>query len=183
MKTSFVAIIVLLGLCGMMPARLSAEEYMSQQDFLRDVFQDQTYLSERLWLDPTHKAAIKEMLGHAYVGLRVRYWQKGLRTAWILEEIGKEQPITIGVGVEAGQIQRLRVLSFRESRGGEVRHAFFTDQFNFVGLSQSRDLDKNIDGITGATLSVRAVKKVAKLALYLHTLVIKSESHDPESQT
>lgn len=183
MKTPFVAFILFLGLCGFMPASLSAEEYMSQQDFLLDAFQGQPYLSERLWLDATHKTEIKEMLGHAYGGLRVRYWKNERRTAWILEEIGKEQPITIGVAVESGKVHRLRVLSFRESRGWEVRHTFFTDQFNSVGLSQSKELDKNIDGITGATLSVRAIKKVARLALYFHSLVIKSESHEPPPQT
>ncbi|MBE9539475.1 MAG: FMN-binding protein, partial [Proteobacteria bacterium] len=41
-------------------------------------------------------------------------------------------------------------------------------QFNSAKLEagKSYSLDKNIDGITGATLSVRALKKIATLALY-----------------
>ena len=33
------------------------------------------------------------------------------------------------------------------------------------------DLDGNIDGISGATLSVRALKKLSRLALFLHTRI------------
>jgi Na+-transporting NADH:ubiquinone oxidoreductase subunit NqrC len=35
-------------------------------------------------------------------------------------------------------------------------------------MNTDRQLDRHIDGISGATLSVRAVKKLALLALYLH---------------
>ena len=64
-------------------------------------------------------------------------------------------------------LERIKVLEFRESRGWEVRHAFFTDQFRAARLTKDRNLDRDIDGISGATLSVRAMKKLAALALYL----------------
>jgi len=54
---------------------------------------------------------------------------------------------------------------------------FFTRQF--VGLSlqpPKSQLSENIDGITGATLSVKAVKKTARFALFLHQLVTGDES-------
>jgi uncharacterized protein with FMN-binding domain len=101
----------------------------------------------------------------------VRYWGDAGRSAWILEEVGKEQPITVGLVVSDGRIERVKVLVFRESRGWEVRHPFFTDQFRDTGLTGERDLDRDIDGISGATLSVRALKKLARLALYLHTVI------------
>ena len=37
-----------------------------------------------------------------------------------------------------------------------------------MGLDEGGKLSQPVDGITGATLSVRAVKKAATLALYLH---------------
>jgi Na+-translocating ferredoxin:NAD+ oxidoreductase RnfG subunit len=60
------------------------------------------------------------------------------------------------------------VLEFRESRGWEVRYPFFTDQFVEAKLDQNERLDRNIDGITGATLSVNAVTRIARIALFLH---------------
>ncbi|MFA7386537.1 MAG: FMN-binding protein [Thiohalobacteraceae bacterium] len=68
----------------------------------------------------------------------------------------------------ADKIQLVRVLAFRESRGWEVRHSFFTDQFKRVGLTSEGTLDGRIDGISGATLSVRVLTKLARLALVLH---------------
>ena len=88
-----------------------------------------------------------------------------------LEEIGKEKLITMGFIVSNDELEKLRVLAFRESRGWEIKHQFFTDQFNKVRLQDDLQLDKTIDGISGATLSVRAAKKLARLALYYHRTV------------
>ena len=95
---------------------------------------------------------------------------------WILEEIGKEKPITTGIVVRNSQIERVKVLIFREVRGWEVRHDFFTEQFVSAQLDSSHNLDRYIDNVTGATLSVRAVTKLARLALYLHEQVTDAET-------
>ena len=73
--------------------------------------------------------------------------------------------------VNDNRIELVRVLIFRESRGWEVRYPFFTDQFVSVRLDSSGQLDKSIDGISGATLSVIAIKKLTTLALLLHKKV------------
>lgn len=118
-----------------------------------------------LWLNQTLKQRSTTILGKPYQGMRVRYWQSGTRTAWILDEIGKEQPITTGIVVENHQIVAVQVLAYRESRGGEVQQDFFTKQFKNATLRDGDKLSKHIDGITGATLSVWALQKVARLAL------------------
>ena len=99
----------------------------------------------------------------------------GDRTAWVIDEIGKERPITIGVVVADGRIESVDVLAFRESRGGEVRYPFFTKQYKNLGLKDGDRLDGHVDGITGATLSVWAVTKVSRLALVLHSEVIRND--------
>ncbi len=106
---------------------------------------------------------------------RLRYWQQDDRTAWILEAIGKTKPITTGLVVKEGKIERLKVLQFRESRGGEIRYPFFTDQFKGLGLDEHGQLNRSIDGISGATLSVRAMKKLARIAILLHEQVMSQE--------
>ena len=85
----------------------------------------------------------------------------------LLDEIGKELPITIGVTVVEGAIDNVRILEFRESRGWEVRYPFFTDQYVDARLEADGRLDRRIDGITGATLSVGAVTRIARVALLL----------------
>jgi hypothetical protein len=146
----------------------AADNYQTQEDFLLEVFAGSTPKPGVIWLKGDVKKTTSDILGHAYPGLRIRYWGEGVRTAWILEEIGKEKPITVGLVVNADGLEKIKVLAFRESRGWEVRYPFFTDQFTGVGLTADHDLDRRIDGISGATLSVRALKKLARMALYLH---------------
>ena len=81
-------------------------------------------------------------------------------------------PITIGVVVAEGKIEQVKILAYRESRGGEVRYPAYTRQYLGASLTNKNNLDQSIDGITGATLSVWAVNKVAALALYYHGQVI-----------
>ena len=98
--------------------------------------------------------------------------------------MGKERPITTAVVVEhengISSIREVKVLAYRESRGWEIKQGFFTRQFNGAVLqgkpSGKRRLSKQIDGISGATLSVRALKKVAQIALILDQHV-RSQTH------
>lgn len=149
-------------------AYASAETYQAPDDFLRDSFSGDVPKPAVLWLTGAVREQTKAILGHEPAQLRIRYWLQADRSAWILDEIGKEKPITTGIVIAAGKIERIRVLAFRESRGWEVRHEFFTDQFKQRGLTTDNKLDARIDGISGATLSVRALTNLARLALYLH---------------
>jgi len=145
-----------------------AEVYLSPQNFLQQAFSPKKVpKSKVVWLSGTLAVEAKEILGHRYKKARVRYWKDELHSAWILDEIGKEKPITVGVLIKDQRIERLQVLVFRESRGWEVRHSFFTDQFKGRVLSAKKRLDQSVDNISGATLSVRAVSKLARLALLL----------------
>lgn len=109
---------------------------------------------------------LKSIFGHKYASKKVRYWQSSGKTAWILEEVGKSEPITAGIVVKDAKITELKVLVYRESHGWEVTRPFFTKQF--VGTSlNGKTLNKEVDGIVGATLSVNALKKLSAAALYL----------------
>jgi len=145
--------------------------YQTPEAFIAEVFADDPPKPAVIWPSSELKAEMKAILGHDYTGLRVRYWQQGGRTAWVLDEIGKDKPITTGFVINQGRIERVRVLIFRESRGWEVRHSFFTDQFDSASLQANHELDRRIDNISGATLSVRAVSRLARIALLLDQTV------------
>ncbi len=154
--------------------------YQEPADFIHEVFDNNPPKAEVLWLDKDIKEQVVEILDHKYKGLRVRYWQQdkdtASRSAWVLDEIGKEKQITAGIVINNSQIEQVKVLVFRESRGWEVRHDFFTDQFKQASLKDNNRLDKTIDNISGATLSVRAVKKLARIALLLDRQVQKKQA-------
>ncbi len=154
---------------------LAAEIFQEPEGFLTEVFPSGVPQPDVLWITANRKETVRQILGHGLGVLRQRYWRQGERTAWILEEIGKEQPITTGIVVADGRIERLHVLIYRESRGWEVRYPVFTDQFEGATLTGDLRLDRHIDGISGATLSVRALTRLARLALLLHREVMQND--------
>ncbi len=139
--------------------------------FLGEVF-GQPPAPETLWLSGELRPAVRSLLEHDYPAARLRYWRAGQRTAWVLDEIGKEMPITVGIAVNNGAVERVRVLVYRESRGWEVKSPAFTAQFSGARLAPGHKLDRHIDGISGATLSVRALNRLARLALLLDRHVL-----------
>ena len=161
------------------PFSLQAETYFTPQQFVDGAFGVNSAKLETLWMTKGVAQQADKILGHAPKQLRQRYWKHGLQTAWILDEIGKEEPITAGFIVESGKIVQASILAYRESRGGEVRHANFLKQYQNVGLLPDNFLNKNIDGISGATLSVRAMGRMARLALY-YDQISRAESSPPE---
>jgi len=165
-----------LVLCLLPFSALGKGIYLTADAFLAESFAPAQPLMESLWLTDDIRGSAKQILNHAYPGLRIRYWrdseESSQRTAWILNEVGKTRPITIGIAIADDEIERVRILEFRESRGAEVRMDFFTRQFIGLSLQPPKGLlSESIDGISGATLSVKAVKKTARFALFLHQLV------------
>lgn len=144
--------------------------YQTPEDFLQEVFNNELPKSQVVWVKGDLRKTLTDILGHKYAGLRVRYWQQDERSAWVLEEIGKEQPITFGIVINTGKVEQVKVLAFRESRGDEIRHRAFTQQFNGIGLKGTQ-LDSHIDGVSGATLSVWAMTAVTRMALYLDNFI------------
>ena len=112
---------------------------VAQAKFLEAAFHEGVPEHKTLWIDKALKKDVKKILRHDYPALRVRYWQDGARTVWVLEEIGKYKPITVGVVINEGAIEKLDVLAYRESHGWEVKHDFFTRQFIGARLPKNKN--------------------------------------------
>ena len=162
-RESIGILLLTLGLCA--PVAVRADIYQEPEAFVAEIFGANTS-PKILWLTKELQAESTAILGHPPRQLRQRYWGDARRTVWILEETGKEELITAGFVVVDGRIDHVRVLAYRESRGQEVRQPAFLAQFKEAKLARDRRLDRDIDGIAGATLSVAAMERMAKLALY-----------------
>lgn len=158
---------LLCSLLAVAPAFAGETVYLTTEQFLAETFADTAApRKEMLWVTKDVAAQAARILGHAPPQLRQRYWSDGAKSAWVLEEIGKEELITAGFVVRDGRIEQARVLAYRESRGMEIRYPFFLKQYAGAGLAPDYRLDKTIDSISGATLSVRAMERMTRLALY-----------------
>lgn len=148
-------------------ARASTTVYQKPSDFIRAACGGVLPPTRAIDLTAAHQARIQRLLGHSYRPSRVRYWVSGKRMVVVLEEIGKTQPITTGFVVSAGRIEQVKVLIYRESHGFEVSRSSFTKQFKGASLGANGALSRRINNIAGATLSVRALTELARVALYL----------------
>jgi hypothetical protein len=146
-------------------AAVHGEVYQDPGAFVAEMF-GSTPAPKVLWLTREIQAQAASILGHPPAQLRQRYWSDAHKSVWILEETGKEDLITAGFVVVNGRIDHVRVLVYRESRGQEVRQGSFLKQFKDAKLAQENRLDRDIDGIVGATLSVGAMERMARLALF-----------------
>lgn len=168
---------ILIFLCSAGPAP-AEDVYQTPEAFIAESFPaPSSMFSLVLKPDETLIPKISKIMGSHYKPGPFPYWKDGGRTVWILEDIGKFEPITAGFLVGSdGRLERVKVLIYRESHGWEVRHDFFTRQFEGAGLKRERKLDQPIDGISGATLSVDALKRMSALALLLHSAVVQDGS-------
>lgn len=149
--------------------------YLEPEEFIDSSFNGSPPEAQRVIVKGELSKSIKSILGERYRKIRIPYWRDGDKTVWILERIGKELPITAGFVITDDKIENFKVLVFRESRGWEIRNEFFTRQFDGGHLVKKNKLDRRIDNITGATLSVNAMKKLSRMALYLHQHVLSKK--------
>jgi hypothetical protein len=169
-RQALVCASALLLLMSLLSLSTSAEIYLTSQQFVDNTFGVNVAEADTFWITKDIATQSEKILGHSPKQLRIKFWKNGLKRLWILDEIGKEEPITAGVLVESGSLVQVTILAYRESRGGEVRHPGFLKQYQGANLQPDYQLNKNIDGISGATLSVRAIGRMAKLALYYDSL-------------
>ncbi len=162
-RRSLALLTLALGAAG--AGLVHGEVYQEPDAFVAEVFGSKP-APKVLWLTRDLQAQAAAILGHAPAQLRQRYWSDSHKSVWILEEIGKEELITAGFVVVDGRIDHVRVLVYRESRGQEVRYPSFLKQFREAKLARDNTLDRRIDGIAGATLSVGAMERMARLALF-----------------
>ncbi|HNV88539.1 MAG TPA: FMN-binding protein [Methylotenera sp.] len=170
MNKNMIAAACALLLLVMAGSAQAIQQYLTSEQFLTEAFGNEVSKPQALWLNKETAKQVEKILGHAPHQTRQRYWRTGNSSAWILEEIGKEEPITAGFVVTDGRIAQARILTYRESRGWEVRYPAFLKQFQGAQLQVDDHLNQPVDGISGATLSVNAMVRMARLALYFDRL-------------
>jgi len=145
--------------------------YETQDAFLAETFGAAVPAARFLELDGNAQSQLSAVLGHNYQQARLRYWKANGKTAWVIEDKGKEgyQLTTAAFVVKGGAIDIARVLIYRESHGEEVAQASFLNKFPGAKAAGNQ-LDRKIDSISGATLSVLMMQRMARAAITLDAL-------------
>lgn len=92
--------------------------------------------------------------------------------------IGKHEYIQYAVGLNPhGAVLGMEIMDYRETYGGQVRHPSWRAQFTGKQHGTPLMVSKDIDGISGATLSVVHLTKGVKRVLAFHEFGLKTTDH------
>lgn len=143
-----------------------ATDYWTPKALLGDFFKGSKKVAPRtITLSDADAAEIAKKLGTEPAKLK-RTWSvyageaDGKRTGFAIldAEIGLHELIDIGVRFDdKGRVERLEIMAFREPYGDGVRAERFRNQFVGKGAGDTLVAGRDIDIISGATLSSRAV--------------------------
>lgn len=155
------------------PEELGHEEiYLSPQEAASLMFPDSERIREtRITLTPEQKARVEERIGWHFPESSFDCFigeSNGTPDGWALIQhtIGKHKPMTYLVGVDLqGEVTKVEVLVYRESRGSEVRKKRFNNQYAGKTLRDPLRINRDIINISGATMSVRSMSAGVKRAL------------------
>jgi Na+-translocating ferredoxin:NAD+ oxidoreductase RnfG subunit len=90
------------------------------------------------------------------------------------EVIGKHEFITYALGIDAaGAVRGIEILDYRETKGGEVREAKWRAQFRGRTTADPLRLGREIQNISGATLSCRNLTDGVRRLLATHALLVR----------
>ena len=142
----------------------------SELDFLNKVFNNQIPKKERIIVKGEYKEKIKSIMGNKYKKRMFSYWRNNTEQIWILNSIGKYKPITAAFITNNCKVKSSHVLVYREQHGYEIKYPAFLLQFKETEMDKTLKLNTKIDNISGATLSVNSMKRMARTALLLSKL-------------
>ncbi len=154
-------------------ARDDVHVYLTVDQALKEVFPASArYITETVVLSASQQTALARSLGRRdleprfEVALCYNAAGRFLGYAVITDELGKYQPITFMTGIRPSfEVEKVAVMVYRESRGGEVRMPRFLYQYRGKTAADPLRINRDIINITGATISVRALNAGVKKVL------------------
>ncbi len=120
-------------------------------------------------LDELSRRVGRKVDAHPYPYLAVSAGS-GQLLGWVfvLDVVGQSLPITFAVAVKAeGRVQDVQVMVYREPHGSEIRERRFRAQFAGKGADQPLLVGKDIDAISGATISSHSATYAVRKGLAL----------------
>jgi electron transport complex protein RnfG len=159
--------------------------YYSTRSVLAEFFPNSEHVGYRTFaVDRSNRGRLAQRLG--YAPARDKYTIFVATThgkidgyAVVDDEQGLHQPITFATRLSPrGMVERVEIMVYREPRGDEVRDVRFRQQFQGKTSQDPLRLNRDIDAVSGATVSSaslavgvrRATILVEELALGLSTL-------------
>jgi len=182
MRARFIAPVAIVALAAGLVAAQNAGPDTNRRDqrfASEEATRDRIFGPDRIWLDSSivvdslARASLRDEIGLDELdSLVTLHWTAGPdgRPAGcyrVAHEVGKYLPFDFLVALDEHlAVREVVVLTYREARGGQVQRARFTNQFRGKTRESPLSLNRDIVGISGATLSAHAVSRGVKKTLW-----------------
>lgn len=157
-----------------------AEELLSLKDYLKKELSASAKLAKETFaLTEDQKSAMVKLAPDATETSFTFFYGKNAdgnleKACTVVPQKGKEGPMTVGVCFNpAGTLESVSILAHEEERGRKITEEAFLKQFKGKKVSDAFVLGTDVDGITGATWSSKAVSEALRKSAYAFKTLVK----------
>ena len=162
------------------PAPVSATVYLTVAAAQQAMFPGARFVPHDLAFTPEQRKVIARESGVGSFDKVQRVWDVrsgSARSGWFIVDrvLGKHEMITYAVALTPdGAVNRVEILEYRETYGGEIRNPAWRRQFVGKRFGATLRLGKDIRNISGATLSSRHVTDGIRRLLVTWQLLLRN---------
>lgn len=140
----------------LLPPLCFGEVYITKEEVIRNIFPSHKEYKEEAKIVDSQEVKVYTALANG----KIIGW------AVVLDEMGKIKPITFLVGIDAeDRVLQVYVLEYRDMFGSEIKRRSFLKQFRSKSTLDILKIGRDIDAVTGATISSNAAASAVKKAL------------------
>ena len=157
------------------PLIAHAKIYLSIEQAQKIMFGHTSWNHKPILISDDIQKKMRQASGVSHPFNSHRIW-KSTQGAWFIvdEVVGKHEMITYALGIEAdGRIKNIEILEYRESYGYEVGEDSWRKQFMGKTSKSNLKLNKDIQNISGATLSAKHLTDGVKRLMIMHELALQ----------
>ncbi len=157
------------------PVQARAAIYVSVEQAQHDMFGSTGLKPFPVALTPQQQDKLKDASSVSLPFNGNRVWRADDGGWFVVDEVvGKHEFITYAVGINAdGNVRRVEVLEYRESYGFEVADPKWLNQFVAKGAGSTLKLGKDVENISGATLSSKHLTDGVKRVMTMYALLLQ----------
>jgi len=160
------------------PIYAHAKIFVSADQAQKLIFPNKQFTKTPLLIteDVQDKMQSASSVSHPFKGDRV--WKASDGSYFIVDEVvGKHEMITYAVGISpTGAVQGIEIMEYVESYGYEVADESWRKQFVGKTVEDPIKLKKDIENISGATLSSKHLTDGVKRIMVMYDLTLKSKA-------
>ncbi len=167
----------IIGLAGtVIPVAAYSKIYLSVAQAQELMFGAIALIHAPVVLNDQTRSKMREASSVSHPFESTRIWKTASGEWFVVDEVvGKHEMITYAVGITAeGTVKQIEILDYRESYGYEVADSKWRDQFKGKSAESTIKLNKDIQNISGATLSSKHLTDGVKRVLVMYELSLKN---------